>query len=108
MSQNVEKQNCLKYYVSQARRAGISSAGAVRPRTAIDKTSKARRVNTSLRFKNAYEYHSATTVSRCLQESLALVGVESDVRHASHSFEDEYLHLLKKHEVEYDPRYVWD
>jgi putative transposase len=28
--------------------------------------------------------------------------------HAGHSFEDEYLHLLKKHEVEYDPRYVWD
>jgi putative transposase len=28
--------------------------------------------------------------------------------HASHSFQDEYLHLLKKHEVEYDPRYVWD
>lgn len=28
--------------------------------------------------------------------------------HAGHSFQDEYLHLLKKHEVEYDPRYVWD
>ena len=28
--------------------------------------------------------------------------------HAGHSFEDEYLDLLKKHEVEYDPRYVWD
>ncbi|MFO1003975.1 MAG: IS200/IS605 family transposase [Planctomycetaceae bacterium] len=27
--------------------------------------------------------------------------------HAGHSFQDEYLHLLKKHEVEYDPRYVW-
>ena len=28
--------------------------------------------------------------------------------HAGHSFEDEYLDILKKHEVEYDPRYVWD
>jgi putative transposase len=28
--------------------------------------------------------------------------------HTDHSFQDEYLHLLKKHEVEYDPRYVWD
>jgi putative transposase len=28
--------------------------------------------------------------------------------HAGHSFQDEYLHLLRKHEVEYDPRYVWD
>ena len=28
--------------------------------------------------------------------------------HAGQSFEDEYLRLLKKHEVEYDPRYIWD
>jgi REP element-mobilizing transposase RayT len=28
--------------------------------------------------------------------------------HRSQSFEDEYLGLLKKHEVEYDPAYVFD
>ena len=29
-------------------------------------------------------------------------------RHARESFEDEYLNLLIKHEVDYDPKYVWD
>ena len=28
--------------------------------------------------------------------------------HARESFEDEYLNLLNKHEVDYDPKYVWD
>ncbi len=52
-----------------------SSAEAVRPRRAIDKTQKARRVDTSLRLKNAYEYTSATPVSHCLphKESPAMV-----------------------------------
>ena len=71
----VEKQTSLKCCLIQARRAGRSSAGAVRPRSAIDKTQKARRVDTSLRLKNAYEYTSATPVSHCLQhkESPAIV-----------------------------------
>ena len=28
--------------------------------------------------------------------------------HTQESFEDEYIRLLDKHEVEYDARYVWD
>ena len=28
--------------------------------------------------------------------------------HARETFEDEYIRLLDKHDVEYDPRYVWD
>lgn len=28
--------------------------------------------------------------------------------HQAQSFQDEYLSLLKKHEVEYDPQYVFD
>jgi REP element-mobilizing transposase RayT len=28
--------------------------------------------------------------------------------HARHSFEDEFIALLKKHNVDYDPRYVFD
>jgi REP element-mobilizing transposase RayT len=27
--------------------------------------------------------------------------------HAKHSFEDEFLAFLKKHNIEHDPRYVW-
>ena len=28
--------------------------------------------------------------------------------HMQETFEDEYIRLLDKHEIEYDPRYVWD
>jgi REP element-mobilizing transposase RayT len=27
--------------------------------------------------------------------------------HRNHGFEDEFLAFLKKHEIEYDPKYVW-
>ncbi len=30
------------------------------------------------------------------------------VHHSKQSFKDEYLHLLNKHEIEFDPKYVWD
>ncbi|HEY2932091.1 MAG TPA: IS200/IS605 family transposase [Acidobacteriota bacterium] len=29
-------------------------------------------------------------------------------KHEKHSFEDEFIGLLKKYNVPYDPRYVWD
>jgi hypothetical protein len=48
MQHRVENHNYLKYYLLKARRAGISSAGAVRPRNTIEKTQKARRVDTTL------------------------------------------------------------
>ena len=43
------------------------------------------------------------------QKNRVVESIENQMEHhAGHSFQDEYLHLLKKHEVEYDPRYVWD
>ena len=28
--------------------------------------------------------------------------------HRTRTFEDEFIHLLKAHKIEYDPRYLWD
>ena len=50
----------------------------------------------------------AFTVSVSQKNSVVEYVENQIAHHASHSFEDEYLHLLKKHEVEYDLRYVWD
>ena len=51
---------------------------------------------------------AAFTVS-VSQKNRVVEYIENQMEHhAGHSFEDEYLHLLKKHEVEYDPRYAWD
>jgi hypothetical protein len=43
------------------------------------------------------------------QKNRVVEYIENQIaHHASHSFQDEYLHLRKKHEVEYNPRYVWE
>jgi hypothetical protein len=30
------------------------------------------------------------------------------MHHAKRSYQDEVLELLKKHEIEYDPKYLWE
>ena len=50
----------------------------------------------------------AFTVSMS-QKDKVVAYIENQMEHHSEqSFEDEYLHLLNKHEIEFDPKYVWD
>lgn len=43
------------------------------------------------------------------QKKKVISYIESQIEHHSkQSFEDEYLNLLDKHEIEYDLKYVWD
>lgn len=43
------------------------------------------------------------------QKKKVISYIESQIEHHSkQSFEDEYLTLLDKHEIEYDLKYVWD
>jgi len=54
------------------------------------------------------EGFGAFTVS-VSQKERVLKYIENQMTHHLHQrFEDEYLHLLRKHEVEFDLRYVWD
>jgi putative transposase len=48
------------------------------------------------------------TVSVSKKDDVARYIRDQDQHHTLETFEDEYLRLLDKHEVEYDPRYVWD
>lgn len=50
----------------------------------------------------------AFTVSLSQKDKVVAYIENQMEHHAARSFEDEYLDLLKKHQVEYDPRYVWD
>lgn len=43
---------------------------------------------------------SATRVIRYIEEQ--------DEHHKKVSFQDEYLGFLKRHRVDYDPRFLWD
>ena len=43
------------------------------------------------------------------QKERVLKYIENQMEHhLGQSFEDEYLELLQKHELEFDLRYVWD
>ena len=52
--------------------------------------------------------YGAFTVSRS-QASAVTQYIKSQMEHhAKRSFKDEFLAMLKKHEIDYDPRYVWE
>ena len=52
--------------------------------------------------------YGAFTVSTSQKDRVAAYIENQMQHHGSESFENEYLRLLEKHEVEYDPKYVWD
>lgn len=52
--------------------------------------------------------YGAFTVSPSQSDKLILYIANQEVHHKKHGFQEEYLLLLKKHEVEYDPKYLWE
>ena len=48
------------------------------------------------------------SVSASQKDKVARYIASQAEHHSKESFEDEYIRLLNKHEVEYDPRYIWD
>jgi len=54
------------------------------------------------------EGFGAFTVSVSQKDKVARYIKDQVVHHERETFADEYLRLLDRHKVEYDPRYVWD
>ncbi len=52
--------------------------------------------------------YGAFTVSTSLQDSVAHYIDGQLEHHARMSYQDEYLALLERHGIDYDPRYVWE
>ena len=52
--------------------------------------------------------YAAFTVSRSQVDSAAAYVRQQKTHHARRDFQAEFLELLEKHGVEYDPRYLWD
>ena len=52
--------------------------------------------------------YAAFTVSRSQVDSAAAYLRQQKAHHARRDFQAEFLELLEKHGVEYDPRYLWD
>ena len=52
--------------------------------------------------------YGAFTVSSSQQEAVVAYIASQMEHHRQHSFQDEFLALLKRHEVDYDPKYIWE
>ena len=52
--------------------------------------------------------YAAFSVSKSITESVHAYIATQEEHHRRVSFHDEYLNFLKKHDIEYDPRFVFD
>ncbi len=52
--------------------------------------------------------YSAFSVSPSQLEAVVRYVERQEEHHRSHSFQDEYRELLRKHGIEFDERYLWD
>ena len=52
--------------------------------------------------------YGAFTVSPSQQDAVAVYIDRQMEHHRKHSFQDEFLQMLERHEVDYDPKYIWE
>lgn len=52
--------------------------------------------------------YGAFSVSKSILATVAQYIRQQEEHHRSKSFQEEFLEFLKKHEIEHDPRYIWD
>ena len=52
--------------------------------------------------------YGAFSVSQSAVETVKEYIANQESHHAKRSFQDEFRALLKRHEIEFDERYVWD
>ena len=52
--------------------------------------------------------YGAFTVSPSQQEAVVAYIDNQMEHHRTRSFQEEFLEMLKRHEVEYDPKYIWE
>ena len=54
------------------------------------------------------EGYGAFTVSQSQKETVERYIANQEAHHRGRSYQDEYVDLLKAHQVEYDERFLWD
>ncbi len=86
------------------------------PRMAISDLVRTLKANSSKWFHETFpsrlfqwqEGYSVFTVSESNRERVVRYIEGQPDHHARVSFQDELIELLKKHHVEWDPRWIWD
>ncbi len=60
---------------------------------------------TRFEWQNGY---GAFSVSKSILPAVSEYIRNQEEHHRKKSFQEEFLEFLKKHEIDYDPRYIWD
>ena len=66
---------------------------------------ESRDTDTKFHWQDGY---GAFTVSPSQQEAVVAYIDSQREHHRKQSFQDEFLSLLKRHEVDYNPKYIWE
>jgi REP element-mobilizing transposase RayT len=54
------------------------------------------------------EGYGAFTVSQSQKDTVAAYIANQEAHHQNTPFEEEFVRFLRAHEIEYDPKYLWD
>ena len=86
--------------------ATLSIADAMR----LMKTNSSRWVHETWPERSAFAWqtgYAAFGVSESNRESVRTYIANQELHHRTMTFQDEFIHLLRKHGVDYDERYIW-
>ena len=73
------------------------------------KTNSSRWVHEELRQQFAWQSgYGAFSVSHSNAEQVRLYIANQQEHHKTVSFQEEFIAFLKRHEIPYDPRYIWE
>ena len=75
------------------------------------KTNSSRWVHKTWKSRKAFAWqtgYGAFSVSRSNVSAVARYITDQEMHHRKVSFQEEFLSYLKRHEIPYDPRYIWE
>jgi putative transposase len=74
------------------------------------KANSSRWIHETIQGKAAFAWqkgYGAFSVSKSAEQGVRKYISNQETHHKRHSFQNEFLALLRKHEIEYDERYLW-
>ena len=91
--------------------AKLSPTIAVSDMLRLIKSNSSKKVNETIRLRLPFEWqtgYAAFSVSESQYERVRDYILKQEEHHRKQSFEDEFIELLQKHKITYDPRYVFE
>lgn len=91
--------------------ASLPSTISIADAVSVMKSNSSRWVHETIPRMNYFKWqegYGAFSVSKSAEQGVADYIRDQEKHHQVKNFKREFLGLLKKHEIEYDPRYLWD